>query len=111
MKTAAIKTALTLLPKSLLSRAVGRATRLPVPPALHQAAAQAFARALAIDTDESTVDPGACASFAEFFARPLKEGARPIARGDDLVVSPVDARVSAFGTIENGRMIQAKGRD
>ncbi|MDR0967196.1 MAG: archaetidylserine decarboxylase [Myxococcales bacterium] len=111
MKQAAILTALTLLPKSLLSKGVGKATRLPVSSKIHQKAARAFARILDIDTDEAALTPDECATFADFFTRPLKEGARPIAVGDDVVVSPVDARVSAFGIATGGRMIQAKGRD
>jgi len=111
MKDTAIKTALTLLPKALLSRAVGHATRLPVSSSFHRHAASAFARLLDIDVNEAALAPDDCATFADFFARPLKPGARPIAEGEDIVVSPVDARVSAFGEIQNGRMIQAKGRD
>ena len=111
MKNTAVQTALTLLPKSLLSRAVGQATRLPIAPAIHRRAARAFARLLDIDVDEAALAPEDCTTFAEFFTRPLKPGARPIAAGDDVVVSPVDARVSAFGVATGGRMIQAKGRD
>lgn len=111
MKDSAVLTALTLLPKSLLSRGVGKATRLPVSPKLHQSAARAFAQILDIDTSESALTPDECNTFAEFFTRPLKEGARPIAPGSAVVVSPVDARVSALGVTVGGRMIQAKGRD
>lgn len=111
MKNTAVQTALTLLPKSLLSRAVGQATHLPVAPAVHRQAARVFARLFDIDVDEAAIAPGECATFAEFFTRPLKPGARLVAEGDDVVVSPVDARVSAFGVAAGGRMIQAKGRD
>ncbi len=111
MKTTAVQTALTLLPKSLLSRAVGTAARLPIPAKVHQQAARAFARFFDIDVDEAALAPAECATFAEFFARPLKAGARPIAEGDDVVVSPVDARVAALGVAAGGRLIQAKGRD
>ena len=107
----AVKEALTLMPKSILSTAMGHATHLNAPSALHQAAARAFARAMKIETDDYDLQPDECATFADYFARPLKEGARPVAEGDDVVVSPVDGRVSAFGELDGHRMIQAKGRD
>ena len=39
-------------------------------------------------------DPFAYRSFNEFITRPLRPGVRPIAEGDDVVVSPVDGTVS-----------------
>jgi len=46
-------------------------------------------------------------SFNEFFTRPLKEGARPLAEADFL--SPVDGAISQFGPIERDQIFQAKG--
>lgn len=48
------------------------------------------------------------ASFNDFFIRHLKPELRPIA--DAPVVSPVDGVVSELGNIEQGRLLQAKGR-
>ena len=39
------------------------------------------------------------ANLAEFFARPLKDGVRPLGAGE--LVSPVDGRVSSFGKVED----------
>ena len=36
---------------------------------------------------------------------------RPIAEGESVIVHPADARVSQFGPITDGRLIQAKGHD
>jgi phosphatidylserine decarboxylase len=47
------------------------------------------------------------ASFNEFFTRPLRAGARPIASAD--FVCPVDAAISQFGPIEHDQIFQAKG--
>ncbi len=47
------------------------------------------------------------ASFNEFFTRPLKEGARPLANAD--FVCPVDGAISQFGAIERDQILQAKG--
>jgi phosphatidylserine decarboxylase len=46
-------------------------------------------------------------SFNEFFTRPLKPGARPIA--DAPLVCPVDGAISQFGPIEGDQVFQAKG--
>jgi phosphatidylserine decarboxylase len=45
--------------------------------------------------------------LGEFFTRPLKEGSRPVGDG---VVSPVDGVVIEHGPIEEGRLLQVKGR-
>ena len=46
-------------------------------------------------------------SFNEFFTRPLKAGARPLAEADFLC--PVDGAISQFGAIERDQIFQAKG--
>ncbi len=50
-------------------------------------------------------------TFNDFFARPIKHEARPIAPEENAVASPVDGTVSQFGRITLGRIIQAKGMD
>ena len=47
------------------------------------------------------------ASFNEFFTRPLKPGARPLAPAD--FICPVDGAISQFGAIERDQIFQAKG--
>lgn len=46
-------------------------------------------------------------SFNEFFTRPLKAGARPLAEAD--FICPVDGAISQFGTIAQDQIFQAKG--
>lgn len=46
-------------------------------------------------------------TFNEFFTRPLREGARPIAQAD--FICPVDGAISQFGSIEQDQIFQAKG--
>lgn len=71
-----------------------------------------FARHYRIDLDEAaTRDLDAYASFNEFFTRALKPGARPVDARPDVLVSPVDGRLTQYGTITNGRLVQAKGLD
>lgn len=49
--------------------------------------------------------------FNDFFTRALKHGARPMPEKPDLLISPVDGRISQLGQIRDGRIFQAKGRD
>lgn len=50
-------------------------------------------------------------SFNAFFTRALHSSARPIVADDNLLACPVDGAVSQLGTIKDGRIFQAKGRD
>jgi len=50
-------------------------------------------------------------NFNAFFTRELSEGARPIAKGSDTLVSPADGVISQAGEINKTRILQAKGID
>ncbi|NHZ39513.1 archaetidylserine decarboxylase [Massilia aquatica] len=52
-------------------------------------------------------DIASYASFNEFFTRPLRPGARPLAKAD--FVCPVDGAISQFGAIDDDQIFQAKG--
>ncbi|KQM26921.1 MULTISPECIES: archaetidylserine decarboxylase [unclassified Sphingomonas] len=52
-------------------------------------------------------DIASYATFNDFFTRPLKPGARPIAAAD--FVCPVDGAISQLGPIDDHHMVQAKG--
>ena len=55
-------------------------------------------------------DTASYKSFNEFFTRPLREGARPLAQGAGAdFICPVDGAISQFGTIEKDQIFQAKG--
>ena len=54
-------------------------------------------------------DPASYATFNEFFTRPLKKGARPLARAD--LICPVDGAISQFGLIAGDQIFQAKGHN
>lgn len=49
-------------------------------------------------------------SFNDFFTRKLRAGARPLGATDGAIVSPADGAISEIGCIDNGRLLQAKGR-
>ncbi|QKS29526.1 MAG: phosphatidylserine decarboxylase [Candidatus Accumulibacter similis] len=67
-----------------------------------------FVRRYGVDLSEALdADPVSYRSFNEFFTRPLRSGARPLADAD--FVCPVDGAISQFGAIERDRIFQAKG--
>ena len=61
-----------------------------------------------VNMDEAAnADIGSYKSFNDFFTRPLKAGARPLANAD--FVCPVDGAISQFGAIDDHHILQAKG--
>jgi phosphatidylserine decarboxylase len=99
-----------LVPKNALSRLVGALTRWQAPRWLLDRAIAGFAGRYGIDLTECD-PPSSFETFGQFFARPLKPGRRPIAPGEEVLVSPVDGVVSEMGTSTAGRLVQAKGID
>jgi phosphatidylserine decarboxylase len=110
VKDRALLAALRVVPKNALSRVAGALTRARAPRTVRVAAMRAFAARYGIDLSECG-DLELFQTFGEFFARPLRPGLRPIAPGDDVVVSPVDGVVSQAGLARGGRLVQAKGID
>src|SRR5207253_10182546 len=101
---------LRLLPKNPLSRAVGAACRVNAPRPVMRAVIRAFARKYGVDATEAERPIEEYPTFTEFFTRRLKAGARPIAPGELVPVSPVDGTVGEVGEIVEGRLLQAKGK-
>ncbi|MBK7000230.1 MAG: phosphatidylserine decarboxylase [Rhodoferax sp.] len=67
-----------------------------------------FVRHYQVNMDEAArSDIASYATFNEFFTRPLKAGARPLAQAD--YVCPVDGAISQFGRIQQDQIFQAKG--
>lgn len=102
---------LSLVPKAAMSRLLGAAARAAAPRRIHRAAVHAFARAYGVDADEADRPLAEYATFGEFFTRRLRPGARPVAPGEEVPVSPVDGTVYAVGVAHEGRLLQAKGVD
>lgn len=98
-----------LLPKQALTRLAGRFAGWQGG-RWTTAAIQRFVRRYGVNMDEAAnPDVASYSSFNEFFTRPLKAGARPIAEA--AFVSPVDGAISQCGRIEGDRIFQAKGHD
>lgn len=98
-----------LMPQQLVSRAAGALAELRQPRWLKDWFIRRFIRAFDVDMSEAAEpDPARYACFNDFFTRPLREGARPIAQAD--IVCPADGAISQMGVISNGSLLQAKGR-
>lgn len=99
-----------VLPKHLLSRLIARAANSKLrwlKNTLINLAVDIFH----IDIQEAiSDDPNDYATFNDFFTRELKEGARSIETDKNIICSPCDGTVSECGKIENGFLIQAKGK-
>ena len=104
-------TLLRLLPKNTFSRAVGAACRVNAPRPVLRAVIRAFAKKYGVDASEAERPIDEYPTFTEFFTRRLKPGARPIAPGELLPVSPVDGTVGELGEVRESRAYQAKGKD
>jgi phosphatidylserine decarboxylase len=100
-----------LLPHHLLSALMFRLTRVRWGPLKDQMIRQ-FIRLYGVDMAQALdPDPVGYSSFNAFFTRALKADARPLAEGEESALCPADGTLSQAGTIRDGRIFQAKGRD
>ncbi|ACO76990.1 phosphatidylserine decarboxylase [Azotobacter vinelandii CA] len=98
-----------LLPHHLLSRAAGRLAECRVP-WVKNSLIKAFARHFQVDMGQALIEePTAYEHFNAFFTRALKADARPLDPTPGAILSPADGAVSQLGSIEQGRVFQAKG--
>src|SRR5215212_6567520 len=94
-----------------LSRLTAPLADLKVPGPLLRLFVRAYIRAYGVDMSEAAEPLTAYPSFNAFFTRRLREGARPVAAEEGVVVSPCDSRVHSIGTMpESGLLEQVKGR-
>ncbi len=98
-----------LLPKQALTTFVGRLAAAEGGAAT-TAVIRWFVRRYGVDMAEAAEpDVARYRTFNEFFTRPLKPGARPLAPA--AWICPVDGAISQFGAIAGDRLVQAKGHD
>src|SRR5438445_445088 len=83
---------------------------MPAPRPVMRAVIRTFARKYGVDAAEAERAIEEYPTFTEFFTRRLKPGARPIAPGELVPVSPVDGTVGEVGEIVEGMLLQAKGK-
>ena len=95
-----------LMPKRALTVAAGRIASARAG-ALTTALIRRFVARYGVNMAEAAnPDPASYASFNDFFTRPLRDGARPLADAD--LICPVDGAISQFGAVQQDQIFQAK---
>ena len=99
------------LPQHAIARIVYRLTRIEKP-AVKNRLIRHFIRRFDVNMNEAaTPDIDAYPCFNAFFTRALRKDARPLALEPTSVACPVDGSVSQCGSVQQGHIFQAKGRD
>lgn len=102
---------LKFVPRVLASRVLGLFERVPLPRALRGRLYGIYIRKFGVDMGEAEHPVEHYRSFNDFFIRKLRPGLRPVDGTPGSIVSPVDGRIVAFGKLDRGRILQAKGLD
>jgi phosphatidylserine decarboxylase len=96
-----------LLPKQRMTAFAGLVAR-SAQGALTTRLIRWFVTKYGVDMSEAAnPDMGSYKTFNDFFTRPLKVGARPLAEAD--FICPVDGAISQVGAIDDHHILQAKG--
>ncbi len=98
------------LPQAVISRAWGWLARRKHPKVGVALLKRTFVKATGIDMSEAREPIGDYSTLEDLFVRHLKVGARRVEPQPDAVVSPVDGTVGEVGVIEDGTLMQVKGR-
>jgi phosphatidylserine decarboxylase len=99
-----------ILPKKFMSRIAGHVARVSLPGPLRRLQLRAFFGAFGVNFDEVKAPLASFQNVQEFFVRELKDGARPIDDAPAAFVSPCDGAWGQAGVVENGTLLQVKGR-
>lgn len=100
-----------LIPQHLISRFVWHIARSRNS-AFKNMLIKAFIKQFNVDMSTAVEsNPEAYACFNDFFTRALQPDARPIVNGGNDIACPADGTISQLGTINDGRIFQAKGKD
>lgn len=96
-----------ILPKQGLTTLAGRAARAQRGAATARMIRWFVGRYGVNMSEAENPDIASYKSFNDFFTRPLRPGARPLADAD--FICPVDGAISQFGSIDDHHILQAKG--
>ena len=99
-----------ILPTAFLSRLFGIFSRIHFPAPLQTLIIKFYVWLYDVNLKEAQKSIGQYKSLNEFFTRALKNKSRPLAKGKDSLISPVDGVLSGMGKIHRGQLLQAKGR-
>ena len=98
-----------ILPRNLISRICGILADARIPRPLLTPLIRLFSWKFGVDLTEVAQQVSEFRTFNEFFVRRLLPDTRPLNSNPASILSPVDGIVGEFGSINNGRLIQAKG--
>jgi phosphatidylserine decarboxylase len=99
---------LRVLPRTRITRAMGRLADYAWPEPVGKAVVNLYCRAYGVALDECAKASG-FTSFDEFFTRELREGARTMPDDPAVVISPADGRIDSQGPVD-GRAFVVKAR-
>jgi len=111
VKDGLIISLLSVLPRKLVSRTMGRATRIALPAVIHRAFLKWYVGHYGVNLAECEGGVSDYRTIAEFFTRPLLPDVRPVDPAPDALVSPVDAKVYVVGRTEEGKLPQSPELD
>ena len=98
-----------LIPQHILTRCMGVLADVKLP-FIKNWAIRFFIWHYDVNMQEALEEnPNNYSTFNAFFTRFLKPNVRPICRKQNAIISPADGKISQFGLINEGRLIQAKG--
>jgi phosphatidylserine decarboxylase len=97
-----------VVPKQSLTRFAGLMANVKIPVIKNHLITRFISKYNVNMSEAYEENPLNYACFNDFFIRHLKPEKRPLAKAD--IVSPVDGIVSELGKIEQGQILQAKGR-
>jgi phosphatidylserine decarboxylase len=110
MATYAAAQVLRVLPRTRITRAVGRLCDARLHPVVANAVVGLYVRAYKVALEDTVPPDGAFTSFDAFFTRPLRKGARPLCADGRALVSPSDGRIEAIGPVDTRGELLIKGR-
>ena len=92
---------------------MGALADVKVPTAVLKPAISAYSLGFRVNRDEAAVPEDGFSCFGDFFARPLKAGARPVSPETDAFVSPCDGEIAAIQSIhpDSSDRFSVKGFD
>jgi len=98
-----------IAPKQLITVVAGKLANLDCPKLTPKVIAWFVKRYQVNMAEAANPDIHSYKTFNDFFTRPLKADARPLAKVD--FICPVDGAISQFGDIKQDQIFQAKGHD
>lgn len=99
-----------LMPKNLISVLMGKLVSVKLPKSCAIALNRWFANRFRLDLDEAQFPLEHYQTLQDLFIRRLKENLRQKSERDDVLVSPCDGTLSQNAIINEGTLIQAKGK-